>query len=72
VICSDKAGTLTANQMTARAVAVAGSRYTVSGVGYDPSGALQDLLRAAVLCNDAHLERGTAAGAVSAIRPRER
>ena len=72
VICSDKTGTLTANQMTARAVAVAGSRYTVSGVGYDPSGALlagdrpltpreraelQDLLRAAVLCNDAHLER---------------
>jgi P-type Ca2+ transporter type 2C len=73
VICSDKTGTLTANQMTARAVAVAGSRYAISGVGYDPSGALlagdrpltpreraelQDLLRAAVLCNDAHLERG--------------
>jgi calcium-translocating P-type ATPase len=43
VICSDKTGTLTANQMTARAVAVAGARYTVSGVGYDPSGALLTL-----------------------------
>src|SRR5512132_394321 len=72
VICSDKTGTLTANQMTARAVAVAGAHYRASGVGYDPSGALlagdrpltpreraelADLLRAAVLCNDAHLEQ---------------
>jgi Ca2+-transporting ATPase len=72
VICSDKTGTLTANQMTARAVAVTGAHYRASGIGYDPSGALlagdrpltpraraelQDLLRAAVLCNDAHLER---------------
>jgi P-type Ca2+ transporter type 2C len=72
VICSDKTGTLTANQMTARAVAVAGAHYRAAGIGYDPAGALlagdrpltpreraelQDLLRAAVLCNDAHLER---------------
>jgi len=72
VICSDKTGTMTANQMTARTVAVFGRHYRLSGIGYDPSGAilvgerplavgelaeLEDLLRAAALCNDAHLER---------------
>ena len=41
VICTDKTGTLTANQMTARAVARARSPlHRVSGVGYDPPGAL--------------------------------
>jgi P-type Ca2+ transporter type 2C len=72
VICSDKTGTMTANQMTARAVATLGRRYRLSGIGYDPSGTilagerplaggelaeLQELLRAAALCNDAHLEQ---------------
>ncbi|HEU4397626.1 MAG TPA: HAD-IC family P-type ATPase, partial [Actinomycetota bacterium] len=40
VICSDKTGTMTANQMTARAVAVSRRRYRLSGIGYDPSGAI--------------------------------
>ncbi|MDP3032487.1 MAG: HAD-IC family P-type ATPase, partial [Rhodocyclaceae bacterium] len=34
VICSDKTGTLTLNQMTARAVYTQGQRYLVSGEGY--------------------------------------
>ena len=38
VICSDKTGTLTLNQMTARAGWCAGSRFTVSGEGYVPQG----------------------------------
>jgi P-type Ca2+ transporter type 2C len=38
VICSDKTGTLTLNQMTARAGWCAGSRFTVSGEGYAPQG----------------------------------
>ena len=69
VICSDKTGTLTRDQMTARALWVAGRRLTVSGGGYAPGGTLSDpagvpgperplewLLRAAALANDARLE----------------
>src|SRR5690606_15881113 len=38
VICSDKTGTLTKNEMTAREVVTAASRYAVSGTGYAPEG----------------------------------
>ena len=38
VICTDKSGTLTQNQMTVREVWVGGERFSVSGVGYEPSG----------------------------------
>jgi len=38
VICSDKTGTLTQNQMTVRAAWTAGAEYELSGAGYDPSG----------------------------------
>ena len=37
-ICSDKTGTLTLNQMTARQLIVAGRRYSVDGQGYSISG----------------------------------
>ena len=66
VICSDKTGTLTLNQMTAREVVRGGAALTVSGEGYstegdllDPDGrvvALDDVRRgmlAAALCSDA-------------------
>ncbi len=67
VICTDKSGTLTQNQMTVRAVWVGGRRLSVSGVGYDPSGQfdpaptgplatdLDPLLIAAQACNNARL-----------------
>lgn len=37
-ICSDKTGTLTQNEMTARTVVTAAGSYTVEGTGYDPAG----------------------------------
>ncbi|MGE3821614.1 MAG: cation-translocating P-type ATPase, partial [Isosphaeraceae bacterium] len=38
VICSDKTGTLTRNEMTVREIRTAGGRYQVTGSGYSPTG----------------------------------
>ena len=42
VICTDKTGTLTKNEMTVRALITAGGRVSFTGAGYDPAG---DLVR---------------------------
>jgi Ca2+-transporting ATPase len=68
VICSDKTGTLTKNEMTVRQLCVNQQLLEVSGTGYAPDGdllhegrivepspAVQHLLRAAVLASDAQL-----------------
>jgi Ca2+-transporting ATPase len=66
VICTDKTGTLTKGEMTARRVFVAGRASEVSGAGYAPTGrfdpppppeddALQLTLTAGLLCSDAVL-----------------
>ncbi|HZB23287.1 MAG TPA: HAD-IC family P-type ATPase, partial [Gaiellaceae bacterium] len=70
VIASDKTGTLTKDEMTARTVVVADGAYEVSGTGYEPDGAflregaevdpspaLLETLRAATLASDAALAR---------------
>ena len=41
VICSDKTGTLTQNEMTAREVACGTARYELDGTGYEPTGAVR-------------------------------
>jgi Ca2+-transporting ATPase len=71
VICSDKTGTLTRDEMTVRRLWLGGEWLDVSGSGYDPQGefrsagarvapspALRELLTAAALCSDAHIVRG--------------
>jgi len=68
VICSDKTGTLTKNEMTVRALWTKGASYRVSGIGYEPKGKfsvdgkelskteeLGQLLECSVLCNGAQL-----------------
>ena len=68
VICSDKTGTLTRNEMAVRRVVTSAGEQLAQGEGYSPEGglsgapaqpgsALQRLLHAAALCNDARLRR---------------
>jgi magnesium-transporting ATPase (P-type) len=70
VICTDKTGTLTRNEMSVGVAATGGAEFTVDGAGYEPAGALRrsafvidprdhpallDLAGTAALCNDAEL-----------------
>ncbi len=70
VVCSDKTGTLTRNEMTVRRLVTVDGEVEVTGGGYDPAGvflvdgvevppspAVLDLLEAALLSSDAHVVR---------------
>ena len=70
VICTDKTGTLTRNEMMVASVLTHRHRFVLEGSGYEPKGtltldetpiapaehaALEEIARAAILCNDAAL-----------------
>jgi len=73
VICSDKTGTLTKNEMTVVRLHAGGKDYRISGAGYQPNGeftsdgeaiktvsehrALYETLMAGLLCSDATLKK---------------
>ncbi|HEY5674977.1 MAG TPA: cation-translocating P-type ATPase [Malonomonas sp.] len=62
VICTDKTGTLTGNQMTVRYAWTLESEVRLGGVGYDPGGELYgsvdaELLTCGLLCNNASLNQ---------------
>ncbi len=72
VICTDKTGTLTRNEMMVSAAVIGSDRFRVDGEGYDPAGqiskdeqvidgddsaGLTTLARAALLCNDADIQK---------------
>src|SRR5262249_34617009 len=83
VICSDKTGTLTQNQMTVTRLWVDDRTFTVTGEGYDPRGQFKlggqpvDLTRypgaltalwAGILASDAHLEHSRASDMTQTYR----
>lgn len=72
VICSDKTGTLTRNEMTAKTIITAEKDYKIEGTGYNPEGkftadnkevnpqehkVLLQLLRTARVCNNSEVEK---------------
>lgn len=79
VICTDKTGTLTRNEMTVSALVLDGRRIDVTGAGYSPIGGFEEdgrplepradahlalALRIGVLCNDAKVAHADGTDAV--------
>jgi magnesium-transporting ATPase (P-type) len=71
VICSDKTGTLTRNEMSVASIVTADRQYRLQGTGYEPVGTVEaptgpvdaathpplaEIARAAALCTDAELK----------------
>ncbi len=82
VICTDKTGTITKGEMTVKKIFADDTSFGVTGVGYDSNGkflqnnkeinpkkniVLNLLLKTAVLCNDAKIERNGTDGVYNII-----
>jgi len=74
VVCSDKTGTLTKNEMTVTTIQTTDSLFEITGTGYEPHGSfllngievelqqhqhLGEIVKGAVLCNDACMDAST-------------
>ncbi len=72
IVCSDKTGTITKNELSVTGIVIGTERYDLSGVGYEPKGDFSQngklvnpsniagaemLFRICVLCNDASLSK---------------
>jgi len=81
VICSDKTGTLTRNEMMVTAAVAGGQRFDVTGEGYsfegavcrndapaDASPVLAEMARAAALCNDASISHRDGRAVIHGVR----
>lgn len=86
VVCSDKTGTLTRNEMTARTVITPGGVFSVSGTGYQPLGdvtqegeaaplgehpGLQALVEVMAVCNDSEIAEADGQWKVTGEPPKE-
>lgn len=69
VICTDKTGTLTKNEMTVKALSTVNRSWTVTGDGYDPEGTMEELVPETAAALSAAARNETESGSGSRVNP---